>query len=68
MAVETGAGNTEEDINFDVKKGGNECLTYGARARSVGAREAIHTWHGRAAELLVGMAGGAVTVCGWVAV
>ena len=52
MAVETSAGNTEGDINFEVKEGGggNECLTCGARARLVGANEAVRTWHGRSAE------------------
>ena len=45
MAVETSAGNTEEDINFEVKRGGNVCLTCGARARSVVTREVDRTWH-----------------------
>ena len=26
MAVETSAGNTEVDINFEVKEGGGECV------------------------------------------
>ena len=48
MAVETSAGNTEEDINFEVKEGGGDvCLTCGARARSVVTREADRTQHGR---------------------
>ena len=42
MAVETSAGNTEEDINFEVKEGGNVCLTCGARARSVGANGRLY--------------------------
>ena len=47
MAVETSAGNTEVDINFEVKGGGNVCLTCGARARSVVTMEAYCTQHGR---------------------
>ena len=51
MAVKTSAGNTEEDINLDVKEGGgNVCLTCGARARSVVMMEALRTQHGRAAK------------------
>ena len=49
MAVETSAGNTEEDINFEVKEGGNVCLTCGARARSVMMTEMSRTQHGRSA-------------------
>ena len=50
MAVETGAGNTEEDINFEVKEGGNVCLTCGARARSVVTMEAARVWRERMAD------------------
>ena len=49
MAVETSAGNTEEDINFEVKEGANVYLTCGARARSVVEMKAVRTQHGRSA-------------------
>ena len=38
-----GAGNTEGNIDVDVNKEGDVCLTRGARARSVVAREAVRT-------------------------
>ena len=47
MAVETSAGNTEEDINFEVNKGGDVYLTCGARARLVVAGEAVRVWRER---------------------
>ena len=49
--METSAGNTKKYIDFDVKKRGRRwCLTCGARARSVGAREAVCTGHRRSAD------------------
>ena len=39
--METSAGSTEGNIELQSKRKGNECLTCGARARSVGAREVI---------------------------
>ena len=45
-----GAGNTEIDIDFKVISGrGDECLTCGARARSVVVLEVVRTQHGRSA-------------------
>ena len=41
-----GAGNTERNIDFDVKIKGNVCLTCRARARSVVSVEVDRTWHG----------------------
>ena len=49
MAVETGARNTEKDIDFNGSKRGDECLTCGARARSAVTREIDRTRHGRMA-------------------
>ena len=49
-----GAGNIEKDIDFNVKKGGDVCLTCGPRARSAvtgGGGEAVRTRHGRTSEL-----------------
>ena len=39
--METSAGSTEGNIELQSKRKGNECLTCGARARSVGTREVI---------------------------
>ena len=47
--METGAGNTEKDIDFNVKKGGDVYLTCEARTRSVVTAEADRTQHGRTA-------------------
>ena len=49
--METGAGNTVKDIDYQCKREGeDECLTCGARARSVVTMEAFRTQHGRAAK------------------
>ena len=45
-----GAGNTEGNIDVDVNKEGDVCLTCGARARSVGVREVVHTGQNRSAD------------------
>ena len=39
--METSAGSSEGNIELQSKRKGNECLTSGARARSVGAREVV---------------------------
>ena len=69
MAVETSAGNTVGDINFDVNRRGDECLTCGARARSVVTMEAVvRGSSGRQRErvvLAMWDRGGVGTNCGW---
>ena len=60
MAVETSAGNTKEDINFEVKERGNVCLTCGARAQSVVMTEMSRTQHGRS--VVVNRTGGSEVV------
>ena len=45
-----GAGNTERNIDSDVKERGDVCLTCGARARSVVTWEVVCTQHERSAE------------------
>ena len=43
-------GNTEGNIDVDVNKEGDVCLTCGARARSVGVREIVRTGQSRSAD------------------